>query len=115
MPSRYLVLAGKPVTIIAVALRIYLVPLQKALEQTAEKTVGLQPLVTQLSKAVQEASMDPASNERNGTQIIGTVEPTFAVPAACDALILLVQPRITVLFGFCPTFEAPHLESRFSC
>ena len=98
MPSRYLVLAGKPATIIAVVLRIHLVPLQKALEQTAEKTVGLQPLVTQLSKAVQEASMDPAYNERDGMEIIRTVVPTFA---ACDALILLVQPRITLFFGFC--------------
>lgn len=41
--------------------------MQKALEQTAEKTVGLQPLVTQLSKAVQQASMEPADSEHNGT------------------------------------------------
>ena len=36
--------------------------LQKALVQTAEKTVGLQPLVTQLSKAVHQASMEPAGD-----------------------------------------------------
>ena len=36
--------------------------LQKALEQTAEKTVGLQPLVTQLSRAVHRANMQPTGD-----------------------------------------------------
>ena len=33
--------------------------LQKALEQTAEKSVGLQPLVAQLSKALHQANVEP--------------------------------------------------------
>ena len=33
--------------------------LQKAMQQTAEKSIGLQPLVTQLSDAIQAAQLNP--------------------------------------------------------
>ena len=40
--------------------------MQKALEQTAEKNVGLQPLVTQLSKAVHQKQKTPTNGDSLG-------------------------------------------------
>ncbi len=40
--------------------------MQRAMEQTAERSVGLQPLVAQLSEAINESHMLPQSRQTLG-------------------------------------------------
>ena len=58
--------------------------MQKALEQTAEKAVGLQPLVAHLSDALKEAHKHSHSTQTQSEQTCYAVWPTHTT---CSALL----------------------------
>ncbi|KAL0040994.1 hypothetical protein WJX77_001558 [Trebouxia sp. C0004] len=97
--------------------------MKRAMEQTAERSGGLQPLVAQLSKAINEGHMLPQSRQTLGAQVPNTLaslkEACLAMQSASStaastqkyflALLILAQKINSLSHNMCPAGDPVHV------